>query len=118
MQISTTNIIARGVPVKYPELGDIRIYVSGTDKEIYDVDFRKKVGTELVDAPEIEKLFRQDLSEGPSYPLCAEPYSMRCALFILYEWFGEAESCWVEEPKHVTFSGEIEPMPSEPGVVY
>ena len=113
-----TIIRAMGVPEKYPELGDIRICVYGDDKEISDVEFKRKIEGEFVDAPDIETVFKHDMRKGPSYPLCAEPYSMRCALFILFEWFGEAESCWVEEPKHVIFSGEIEPMPNEPGVIY
>lgn len=112
------RITASGVPVKYPELGEIRIFAYGTDKEIEDVDFRKKIDGKWVDAPEIDDYLKKDLKEGPSYPLCAEPFTMRCLLFVLFEWFGEAESCWVEEPKHVILDGEIEPMESEPGVIY
>ena len=112
------RITATGVPVKNPELGEIRIYVSGDEVKIKDVTYRAKVNGKWTDAPEIEKLFKKDLREGPRYPLCAEPYTMRCALFVLFEWFGEAESCWVEEPKHVILEGEIEPMESEPGVIY
>ena len=112
------SITATGIPEKYPEMGEIRIYVDGGDVEIENAIFRKMVDGKWMDAPEVEKVFKLDLKRGPSYPLCAEPYTMRCALFILFEWFGEAESCWIEEPKHVILEGEVEPMPYEPGVIY
>ena len=68
--------------------------------------------------PSIEPVFDYYMDKGPSYPLCAEPETMRRALFVLYEWFGEDRSCWIKDPEHVTVEGEIEPMESEPGVIY
>ena len=112
------SITATGVPVKYPEMGEVRIYIDGDEKEINDASFRSKNSGDWADDPEIEKRFRKDLKVGPTYPLCAEPFTMRCALFVLFEWFGEDKSCWVEEPKHVILDGDIEPMESEPGVIY
>ena len=112
------TITATGTPVKYPELGEIQIIVTGDMVDIDVVSFYSKKGGLFEKDDSIKKLFDEDMKKGPTYPLCAEPFTMRCALFVLFEWFGEAESCWVEEPKHVILEGEVEPMESEPGVIY
>ena len=112
------RIIASGTPVKHPELGEIRIIVDGDEVEIENIEFQSRRNDKWEKASQFEKLFNEDLKEGPSYPLCADPFTMRCALFVLFEWFGEAESCWIEEPKHVKLEGEIEPMESVPGRIY
>lgn len=112
------RIIATGVPAKYPELGEIRVIVDGTDVEIENVSFEIKNGDDFEPAPFMEELFDLDMKKGPEYPLCADPETMRCALFILFAWFGEEHSCWIKEPEHVKIEGEIEPMESEPGVIY
>ena len=113
-----TRIVATGVPQKYPTWGEMRITIEGTETEIHSTCFELKVGDKYFEEPGFEQFFDEDMKNGPSYPLCAEPETMRCALFILYEWFGEAESCWIKEPEHVKIEGEIEPMESEPGVIY
>ena len=112
------KIIAEGVPEKYKALGKIKVTVEGTDVEIKNVKFEQEFKGEYVEADFLEEFFDQDMKEGPTYPLCADPETMRCALFVLYEWFGEDRSCWIEEPKHVKVEGEIEPMESEPGAIY
>lgn len=114
------KITAQGVPAKYPEFGQIRIIIEGTDVEIQKTSFElyMKSKDKWIPMSFLEDVFNDDMERGPHYPLCAEPETMRRALFILYEWFGEDKSCWVEEPKHVIVEGEIEPMESEPGVIY
>ena len=112
------RIVATGVPEKHPELGDVKISISGTEKDIRLVKFYAMNNGLYEESSYVKMIFDEDMKEGPSYPLCAEPYSMRCALFVLFEWFGEAESCWVEEPKHVKLEGEIEPMESISGRIY
>ena len=112
------KITATGVPVKYPELGDIKICISGDEVSIQDSSIQRKMDGKYIRDAELVELLKHDLKRGPSYPLCAEPFTMRCALFVLFEWFGEAESCWIEEPKHVILEGEIEPMPNDPDVIY
>lgn len=112
------KITATGVPEKYPEFGDLRIVVDGDFTDIENVTVEVKKNGEYVDIPEIKDMLYEDMEKGPHYPLCAEPNTMRCALFILFEWYGEEESCWTQEPNHVKLEGIIEPMPSNPGVVY
>lgn len=113
-----TKIVATGVPVKYKGLGEIRVTVEGTETEIQNITFEQAFEEEYVPFPDLEALFDKDMDRGPTYPLCAEPETMRCALFILYEWFGEDKSCWIMESKHVIVEGEIEPMESDPDVIY
>lgn len=112
------RITATGTPVKYPELGEIRITVTGDEVNIDKVRFESRRDRYWEEDPAIDNFFRKDLRRGPRYPLCAEPFTMTCALFVLLEWFGEADSCWTEEPKHVILEGEVEPMESEPGRIY
>ena len=103
------KIIAKGKPVKYPKFGEIKIVVEGG---LVDIESSK------VNKSAVEAVFRKDIKDGPQYPLCADPNTMRSALFVLFEWFGEERTCWVEEPEHVKLEGEIEPMESDPGVIY
>lgn len=112
------KITATGIPVVYPELGYIRITVEGGLVNIDKITYEKRVGGSWVQTGSVEHYLNEDMKRGPSYPLCANPNTMRCALFVLFEWFGEAESCWIEEPKRVILEGEIEPMESIPGVIY
>ena len=112
------TITATGTPVKHPELGEIKIVVIGDMVDIDIASFYTKQSEVFKEDDSIKRVFDEDLKKGPSYPLCAEPFTMRCALFVLFEWFGEAESCWVTEPEHVKLDGEIEPMESKPGVIY
>ena len=112
------KITATGVPKKYPELGRIRITVEGGLVKIDKIAYERETGNGWEKAQELGYYLQEDLKKGPSYPLCADPFTMRCALFVLFEWFGEAESCWVKEPDHVKLEGEIEPMENKPGVIY
>ena len=111
------TITATGTPEKYPFLGEIKIVVTGNEVNIDSVEYSAKINEKWEDDPSISVLFDEDMKKGPSYPLCAEPETMRCALFVLYEWFGEAELCWVGEPQHVKIEGEIEPMENLPGTI-
>lgn len=113
-----TRIVATGVPEKYPELGDIQIEIEGTDVVIEKMTFSKRDDNGSSNSLIIRAMFERDIKQSPKYPLCAEPDTMRCALFVLFEWFGEADSCWTEEPEHVKLEGEIAPMESKQGVIY
>ena len=112
------RIVATGIAEKLKPLGEIRVIIEGGEVEIEKTTFERKVNGKWEYDFRVETVFDVDMKNGPHYPLCAEPETMRRALFILLEWFGEAESCWVKEPKHVKVEGEIEPMPSEPGAIY
>ena len=112
------RIIATGTPENRPGLGPIRITIEGGPVKIESVSYERKTESGWEKAQELGYYLQEDLKKGPSYPLCADPFTMRCALFVLFEWFGEAESCWVKEPEHVKLEGEIEPMEYQPGVIY
>lgn len=112
------RIIASGIPEKHPILGEIGIIVTGDDTKISSIEYSSKIDGEWIDDQSIEVLFSSDMKRGPSYPLCADPDTMRCALYVLLEWFGESESCWIEKPKRVKVEGYIEPMESLPNVIY
>ena len=109
-----TRIIASGVPVKYPDFGDIRVIVNGDEREIKSVSLQTKKGDKWIDDLSFEPWFTTDLEKGPSYPLCAEPDTMLCAYFVLLEWFGES----TKPGDHVVIEGEIEQMEWEPGAIY
>ena len=114
-----TKIVASGVPVGLGLDTEIRVTVEGTDVDIHKVTFEIMYEGNMKDFPELEDFFDRDMAEGPVYPLCADPETMRRALFVLYKWFGEENSCWIKEPEHVKIvEGEVESMPSEPGVIY
>lgn len=115
-----TKIVAKGTPIGYAKVfGPVTITVTGDRVNINSIKFEYPGKTGELAAGYARKAFDRDMERGPHYPLCADPNTMRCALFILLEWFGEDKSAWVEEPKHVkVVEGEVEPMPSEPGVMY
>lgn len=111
-------IVANGVPEKHPGLGEIRVVVKGNETEIEEAFFWKKEDGKWVESEQVLNYFMDDMDKGPTYPLCAEPNTMRCAYFVLLEWFGEADKIPDEKNRHVKLAGEIEPMESEPGVIY
>ena len=112
------KITASGIPEKYPEFGKLKVEIIGEYVDIDNISVLAEKNGELVEAPEITALLNEDMAKGAHYPLCAEPNTMLCALFILYEWYGEDAKCWIQEPTHVKLEGEIELMPSDPGVIY
>lgn len=111
-----TKVIASGVPEKYPEYGKITITVTGDPINISNIEIEAE--NEVIQQVAAETL-DEDMARGPSYPLCAEPETMRCIFFVLLEWFGEDKSAWIKEPEHVKIAeGEIEPMESDPDMIY
>lgn len=116
-----TKIVAQGVPQHdfVKDFGPVTITVTGDEVTIYDIKFEYENDEYGINAMLAREWFDRDMERGPHYPLCAEPHTMRRALFILYAWFGEEDSVWIKEPEHVkVVEGEVEPMPSEPGVIY
>ena len=114
-----TRIIAQGTPQKYPVFGPVRIIAEGREVEIGKITYENQANDGSWKPNDVMEIaFKHDMDLGPSYPLCAEPNTMRRVLFTLYKWFGEEDSCWIEESKHITIEGEIDPMPSDPDVIY
>jgi hypothetical protein len=111
-----SKITAAGVPSKYPDLGDIRIVVDGTETEIQGVSFEVKLENDYEPAPGLEGVFDDAMKQGPGcYVPVQEPETMSWALAILCEWYGGYPECW----NSVQVDGEIgEEIEYDPDAIY
>ena len=111
-----SKITATGIPKKYPDLGDIRITISGTETEIQDISFEAKNVNDYEQAPSLEEIFDVDMRLGPGcYIPVQEPETISWALAVLCEWYGGYPECW----NSIQVDGEIgKEIEYDPNVIY